>query len=236
MNFIKLDKPIATIDIETYALSLNAVVDEIGVIITDVLPVTVAPLRYFDLSEVIRNSLRKNLDSPLNGIHAGKIRLDAVEQIAMGRAVDPGTMAFRVKAYGSREEMMQDYHSVSPRSSVEEARRSLRGYFQGLEVAEIWFNHTQFDVPRLSHLLEGGKDLYWNFRLEKDVFTAKTEARKIAKMRSAVDPLHIPSGEGHGASHQSLDDCLYNLWVLAKLHEFYRDITGLGGTYINVDD
>lgn len=238
MRYITLSAPIATIDIETLSLHPNAVVDEIGILITDVLPLTDEPLdreQQAKFKEDIEDSRDDDTDSPPNVLldsvfYSLDLKLDVTEQVLGGRRVDEDTMRFRQEVHAKNTKitgstassLYAEYMRSGGRTRTEPGKEVLTSFFMGKKVTEVWMQHPQFDSPRVCGLLGNGFNVEaWHYRAERDVATEKARVRKLAAVMKMKDPFHIASPSPRVA-HCALDDCFYNLWVIAKCEEFYQ--------------
>lgn len=212
-NIVELDRVVCAIDIETLSLSLNALVYEIGLVCTNFLPLPGNKWGTDDLDDLV--AFAANNKSNDFQFDYARIQLPIVAQVLAGRHVDPGTVAFHKKILASRGLDIQQafrQHELSA-GTLDEAREELGVLLGTLAPNEVWFNHTSFDVPRISNALYNGEAnaVPWNYREEYDVFTYKQAYRDSLK-DGEKDYTKLSSDSDH---HDSIGDCLYNLAVLS---------------------
>jgi hypothetical protein len=234
MEFIRLPYLIAALDIETYSPQQNAVVDEIGVIITNILPVTGAP---WSLGEML---VYNNSDTSIYSNVAGEgsilkcldLKMEVLEQVLAGRDVNPDTIGFRrsqcataAKQFPSKvlPRLYEEYANQASRSTIFEAKNELLQFFGTVgDIQEVWMQHPQFDSTRVCNLLGNGYNVpWWSHRAERDVATTKADNRALAARLGMPDPYLIPKEyDVPRLDHVGIEDCFYNLWVLAKTRLF----------------
>lgn len=208
----ELDKTISTLDIETLSLSLNAVVYEIGIVCTNFLPVPGVKWGTQHLEALTAMADESKGDLVFGYI---KIRLSIIEQVLSGREIDTETVKFHDKVFDRRGLTALSEFTKHEQSALttEQARVALRRLVAWHQPEEVWFNHTSFDVPRITSVLYNGvaNSVPWNYRAEYDVFTAKQEYRNGLNDGDR-DYTKFKSDNDH---HDSIGDCLYNLAVVS---------------------
>lgn len=226
-----LDRPIATLDIETLSLSTNAIVDEIGVVVTNVLPSPNYASPPFDYSGIVREL---HLATSMKHLVCNKYtwHLDVMEQLfLMERVVDKGTIRFRNKVdslyhrYGGKEPSSTDIFDVK---SVYEALSNVL-----TQVAEVWINHIDFDIVRLESLFAAfldGRNLLQH-RVAQDIATVKTFIRNSPEFHHITNFRSTPNEEQKELQqHIAVNDCFYNLWALGKARYGFHPDRLLKGT------
>lgn len=105
---LRLEVCIASVDIETFGLSLDCVVDEIGVVVTNFLPI--ATSEDAPGLEALMRCLAANDGEGVGLVYdsVGLI-LRPLEQILNGRSFDKGTIAFRRRVFEGHKEHDTDY-------------------------------------------------------------------------------------------------------------------------------
>lgn len=209
-DYVALEKPIATIDIETLSLAQNAVVMEIGVIVTSVLPL---PGRLWSEEELVDLT------------DAGLIKFECLfpsitEQVLLGGHVDQGTVKFHTELYAKRGMKFVDEMNELQRCGIAQCSLDLQGMLVGGSKEEIWFNHPQFDVTRMTWMFTqaGVKELPWRYRAEADVATAVRMYRQHCKRTGDQDLTRVfPKQE---KAHTGIADCLYNLAAISAAGAF----------------
>ena len=222
---VELDKTIAAVDIETLSLSLNAVVYEIGIVCTNFLPMPGTKWGTKDLAalEALAAGSKGDLIFEIR-----KILISIEEQVRDGRVTDQDTLNFHKKVFEKRgldADKEFEKHRLNA-LTLEQARTMLGRFFAEHTPEEVWFNHTSFDVPRITNVLYNGepKSVPWNYRSEYDVFTAKQEYRN-ALDEGAKDFTKFQSDNDH---HDSVGDCLYNLAIVSACR-FGERASKMGG-------
>jgi hypothetical protein len=206
----RLPHTIAALDIETLSLDQDAVVHEVGVVFTNILPPKGVLWTLEDLQ-----SLQEAKENGFEHIIASsRIRLLIVEQVLMGRRVDLNTVGFHSKLIKARGQDTLDYfqqhetHAIS----TNEAKGFLAHLWATYTPTEVWVNHPSFDVPRLVGALfeDKANAVPWRHHEEFDVFTAKHLYRQQL-LTGEADLTKFPPNKD---IHDSVADCLYNLSVL----------------------
>lgn len=200
---MKLTKKIATIDIETLSLARNAVIFEIGIVVTEEVPTP--------------GTLWKNpLDFPNNSslILCNRISLELSSQKEKGRLIDDSTMEFHrnnYKALGSDFDVYLK-HAELTSLGAEGAFGEIRSMLTENGVKEVWMNHTHFDHIRLESYFEDfALGMPWMYNQAYDVATAIRIYRN--KLSSTdIDQTRFEKTE---FAHTSIADCLWNLSVLS---------------------
>lgn len=207
----KIRTTIATIDCETLSLHRDAVVYEIGIIITDVLPVNGVSWTPKDLQEL----------EAVGELKYTTIYPSVLAQVLLGRRIDITTVAFH-EEYRRKNGLSRFKHHLAELEAVElnvaqvELRRFLNECWD-TKVAEVWFNHPEFDVPRIEGALEDGNQNYtvpWNYRSVCDVSTEVKRYRRTLRPVLDQDATKLIKTDPKIA-HTGIGDCIYNLQVIA---------------------
>lgn len=181
---------IYALDIETLALRSRALVLDIAVVVADL------------------DVWKRDWAAPIAVKDVLKVRPSFVEQLKLGRAIDPGTIEFHEKQQGADKFAQHLLTSNEyPTSSVQDALNSVRKFMR--TSGPVWINGLSFDPMVLRTLAEdiGDEDRpLWNFRDELDV-------RTVRKLHPALD-VKLEGGPAHDAHKDSL-------WNLAVAHNWY---------------
>lgn len=178
---------IAALDIETLSLDINAVVSDIAMVIVDIQ----SPQAY--------NLIETDLRNP--NVITYEWYLPVLDQIELGRTVDPKTIRFHKEHRKTPMLGNQLYPAHHQPASFKEVFASIRSAIAEHNVQELWMNHTSFDYSRLHTLvLQLGEEPLWHYRLEYDIFTLKKALR-------------LPPSTTE-AKHVAIADCV---WLLETL-------------------
>ncbi len=194
VNGLSFPRKIATLDCETLALSEDAAVTEVGIIIADL-------HCRLDRQVVVENQTPHYA------------QFNVLDQIARGSAFDSKTWVFHMKHSG-----MQGLHEqiaggllIDPSGSVNNLRR-----IQDLldPVEEIWINGTSFDPIILGSLVQKyqfetkhSMNRLWLYSKERDVRTIYRTVPNLCTSDKRPD-------------HRALFDAGWNLEVAAAYYTF----------------
>lgn len=211
---------IATLDTETLSFHPNAVIHEIGVIVTNFVPTHGVQWGLAALPE-LRDMIDPSTNDLIFDTHV--IYTNVLEQVMAGCVVDPATVQFHRGVFEKRRsnETFDEYlQGIQIKSFTrEQTRRALKRIWNGYQVKETWINHPAFDVPRICRVIyeDAINPLPWKHQEEFDVATAKQMYRNKLNVSNigCVPPLadmsRLPANKDiHGA----LADCLYNLAMI----------------------
>lgn len=208
-NYIVLEQPIATGDIETLDLLPTGIIYEIGFIITNILPL---PGHIWSEEEMMYA-----LGLPGSRMHVTTFYPNIVEQVLWGRTTDQSTIAFHTKRCRDQERdfIREMKNKEAYRLPALTIFREIQKQANDFGVKEVWFNHPQFDVTRLESWwsMAGIKDRPWHYQAEADIASAVRMYRKQTK-RCAMPDLTKTFNKQTDA-HTGLGDCRYNLAVLS---------------------
>jgi hypothetical protein len=178
---------VAVLDIESLSTRMRPVVTEVGYIVAD--------LKRSDYTV-----WRENI------VDQGTIQFDILEQVKMGRHIDPKTIQFQEDTFGpdryreivyGRPGHTSDFYYAA--DGLDKLRKALKG------VHELWMNHPTFDAGRLNTLAEDCDDFggLWYYGAEMDIHSIKY---KHGLEIEEKDP----------DQHRGLADCRYNFSILAQ--------------------
>lgn len=173
---------VASLDIETLSVRMNAAIIEVGYVI-GMVPVHVESMNYNDFVPIAQ----------------GTLSFDLLDQIKLGRHVDPSTIEFHERQTNEAAARCMIYgYSGSQHRSAFDQLTILKKLMK--DVDELWLNHPTFDAGRLNTLAEQvSVDPLWRYSIEKDVATLK---RMFGLDSNIV------------CTHRGLDDARYNLDLL----------------------
>lgn len=216
MKLLKLPVTIATLDIECLALEpLNPVVDEIGIIFTNILP----------SESPFSNNIKRHI---LDNIFAVKEQGVVYEEelitpfmleqiIELGNVVEAKTVEFRKFAINKNGHHILPFYERNETFCLEDTFYSLVLEFEKFAPKELWVNHPEFDLPRVQNVFP--KSLWkspWNYKSIGDISLLK----RLMRNQPNFSELNLKEIENHPsleemAKHEALADCRWNLWILS---------------------
>ena len=212
-NIRRLLEPIAAIDIETLGFAHNAVISEIGVIKTSVVPQPGSPP--WDVNDLEWLKALGLLDYRV-------YQPSVLDQVKFGAVIETSTIEFHKKNRGEDFE-----HTLYANATQDIRTQVLEPLIAFLDTpvysrsapTEVWVNHPSFDVPRLEWLkrLVDFKMPLWHYRKECDVFTAVRMYRKAVAARKGLDLTKVQPVSAR--VHYALDDCVYNLSMVSIVND-----------------
>lgn len=217
MKFLHLPYNIAVLDIECLALlPLNPVVDEIGVIFTNMIPMEgVLNTRFAVLlrEALLEWNLKKDNYFEYKEVlyHPG-----VLEQIVrLGNVVEKKTVDFRSALPGNEN----FWRVVQNRSQVPltETWNKFNEDFALMKPAEVWINHPEFDLPRIQNAFG---PVFSEFPFKYSIVDNIATCRRLLKKHKLDYEKAQETHEKHHSlvnnpKHTALGDCRWNLWMLA---------------------
>ena len=186
---------IATLDIESLSTRMRPVVTEVGYIVTE--------LKRSDYTEWQSNIVEQ-----------GTIQFDILEQVKMGRHIDPDTIQFQEDTFGVDRYREIVYGVPTEDNNFYYAAEGLRLLSKVKKgVNELRLNHPTFDAGRLKTLAEdcgifGG---LWSYGAEMDIHSIKYKHG-------------IEIEEKDPDQHRGIADCRYNFNILAKFASTHAQV------------
>jgi hypothetical protein len=190
---------VAALDIESLSLKQDCVITEIGYVVAEV--------------------PNMNIGDILNHVKiVSTLKLDLLEQLSLGRSIDPKTIAWQEKQFGrdnyrdmvyGNPEKDKDFYYASDAINI------LKSDLKGMD--EIWINHTSFDQGRLLNLAErlGIQGNLYDYRAEKDIYTLYT----------TLGLWETKEGETKATTaHRGAEDSLWNLSMYSRIAKAYEPI------------
>jgi hypothetical protein len=201
LNGLSSSRHVASLDIETLALSNHAVVTEVGIIEADIgqahdgsVGLSIRTQHYF--------------------------QFNALDQIARGRVLDPKTWVFHLRLCGVKgiHEQVADgllLDEAACQSNLARIQQVLNS------VSEIWINGCSFDPVILSTLAQ---DYEFKTQFAMDRLWSHSKERDVRTINKTIPSL-LP--EKTKASHRALGDARWNLDIARA---YYNLLSRLSST------